>query len=401
MNHWVYFLALTIVFLFTQAFFTMMEMAIVSFDRVRLQYYVSQNNKKALWLSYLLQHPSYLFGTTLFGVNASLQVGAQTARQLYTSLGINPDWSPLSQIIVVLIFAELSPMFAARSHPEALTKMGIGVIYFLSKLLTPIIYLLDLLCNFVNWLFKSPHNNQHFLSREELQKAIESTDQSELDASTSAIFALKNATPMDFLTPIDELLMAPSDFTVRDLKRLIKGTNLAYVPVYSKRKVNILGLCYLRDLLRLSDDVPIRDYVRSPWYITKENSLYQVIKQFRWKNQNIAIVLDGQGTAVGILTLNSIINDIFHISYLEHMPLPLRSRTVIDRLFPANTYVTDINIQLGISIPSSRFETLEDLMSKNLKDHPHKGDRVRIGQFELKLEETEFMEEKKIRVTTL
>ena len=54
------------------AFYSMMEMACVSFNKIRLQYYVSKEYKPAIWLNYLLQHPSRLFGTTLIGVNIAL-----------------------------------------------------------------------------------------------------------------------------------------------------------------------------------------------------------------------------------------------------------------------------------------------------------------------------------------
>ena len=66
------FLFLSLLAVVIQGFFSLFEMACVSFNRVRLQYYVSIGSHRASWLNYLLKRPSRLFGTTLIGVNTAL-----------------------------------------------------------------------------------------------------------------------------------------------------------------------------------------------------------------------------------------------------------------------------------------------------------------------------------------
>ncbi|MBM3196307.1 MAG: DUF21 domain-containing protein, partial [Chlamydiae bacterium] len=74
------FLVFTILCLVFQAFFAMMEMAIVSFNRVRLQYFLVRGSKKAKWISRMLLDPTRLFATTLVGVNTALQIGSECSR---------------------------------------------------------------------------------------------------------------------------------------------------------------------------------------------------------------------------------------------------------------------------------------------------------------------------------
>ena len=64
MTSWRSFLVLIIVCLSVQGFYAMLEMACVSFNKVRLQYFVSKNHMRARWLNFLLHHPARLFGTT-------------------------------------------------------------------------------------------------------------------------------------------------------------------------------------------------------------------------------------------------------------------------------------------------------------------------------------------------
>src|SRR5579862_3451905 len=119
MSHsWIFFLGCSLISILIQGFFALFEMACVSFNKVRLQYFASLGKKRAIWLSELIQQPSRLFGTTLIGIASSLQIGSEFARKFYESIGFNPDFAPITQVFLVLIFGEMVPMFAARRHPE-------------------------------------------------------------------------------------------------------------------------------------------------------------------------------------------------------------------------------------------------------------------------------------------
>src|ERR1700722_7453185 len=195
---WKFYLFLMIVCLIVQGFFAMLEMACVSFNKVRLQYYVRQGNKRAKWLTYLLKKPALLFGTTLIGVNLALQMGSESARRFYESLGVNPDIAPLSQWVLVLIFAEIAPLFAGRRYAEHVVMLGIPFIYISSIILRPVIWAFDLLCTLVNRLVRSPKAAGLYLTREELQRMLEEqegrplkAEQQELSSVAARIFSLK------------------------------------------------------------------------------------------------------------------------------------------------------------------------------------------------------------------
>ena len=137
MSAWLSFLLIALVCVVVEGFFSMFEMACVSLNKVKLQYAVSKKAKKAIWINALLNKPAHLFGTTLIVVNTVIQIGSEAARRFYESIGISPDFAPVTQIIIVLIFGELVPLFAARRYPEHVAKLGVPVAYFVSKILTP------------------------------------------------------------------------------------------------------------------------------------------------------------------------------------------------------------------------------------------------------------------------
>ncbi len=130
------YLVLSLLAIVIQGLFAFFEMACVSFNKVRLQYYVSIGTRRAIWLEYLLKRPSRLFGTTLIGITTSLVIGSECARRFYESMNLNPDWAPLTQVPLVVIFGELAPMFAARRHPEQSAMFCVPLMILLARILT-------------------------------------------------------------------------------------------------------------------------------------------------------------------------------------------------------------------------------------------------------------------------
>lgn len=390
-----------------QGFFTMMEMAFVSFNRVRLAYFVSRGSRRAIRLNRLLRSPSYLFGTTLIGVNFFLQIGSEFSRLFYMSLGLDAGYAIISQIFLVVIFAELAPMFAARSYSEHVAMLGITPIYILSKILIPIIWFFNGICAVIDWISRSPPTPNHYLTREELQKAIETKDQrratpkeEEFSTLIQNIFSLKAKTPVDLMRPIEAVQSMSYEAKSDEVRRHLMENYTDFLPLCYEDSPNIFGVIYTRDLYRLKPNSYVREVARSPWFITEKNSLLQILKQFRWNNQRVAIVLDQSGIAIGVLTLDDLIDGIFHsVSYDEIRDLRI-AHVIVNRSFPADTLVSAVNQKLGISLPSETSETLEDLMQRLLGHSPQKTEYVRIAGFELILEETPLLTDKTVRITS-
>jgi putative hemolysin len=402
---WEFFLFLTIVSLGFQAYFAMMEMAIVSYNKVRLQYHISEGNRKALWLSNLLNKPTYLFGTTLIGVNFFLQLGSECARTVYSRLGLDPDYAVFSQIFLVVLFGELVPLFAARSFPEHVVRLGITPVYILSKVFIPFIWLLDGTCRIIDWIFRCPPPAFNYLTREELQKAIEgkdikgsTTDQEQLDSLVQAIFVIKTKTPPELMQTLDKVPIASSEASLEEIEKILSQKYVPYLPLYYKKPQHITSILYTRDLLKLKPGQSIGEVARSPWFITEKNSLFQILKQFRWNNQHIAIVLDSSGNASGVLTLDSLIEELFEI---EATPMPQRGPIITSRTFPANTLISKVNHLLGTSLPGAKTDTLEDLMTQTLGHTPSKLETARTHNLEFTLASTSLLSEKIIKIRSV
>lgn len=411
MASWKFYLILMAICLVVQGFYSMLEMACVSFNKVRLQYYVSQGNTRAKWLTFLLKRPALLFGTTLIGVNLTLQLGSESARRFYEAIGVSPDIAPFSQWVLVLIFAEIAPLFAGRRYSEHVVMLGIPFIYVSSIVLRPVIWGLDLLCSLINRLVKSPKSGGLYLTREELQKMLEEqevrpykAEQTELSSVAGRIFSLKTKTAKEMMKPLSAVNMIPSMCTISEMRTLLTAHYSPYLPIFHKTPENIVAIAYPRDLLRFPESARVREHGRPPWFITESTSVLQILKQFRRNNKSIAVVLSQAGLAMGILTLDEILDEIFGQS--DNWPsineiAPRAHQVVVDRTFPGDMLIREFNSQFHVHLPENGVETLEELVTKQLGHPPTKGESVRIDQFELTVEEASLLGAKMISIQTV
>jgi putative hemolysin len=407
----VFWLFLTLSCILIQSFFTMLEMAMISFNRVRLEYYVDKNSQRAIWISDLLKNPARLFGTTLIGVNIALQIGSECSRMVYEAYNLNPDLSPLTQIIIVLIFGELAPLFAARRHPEHVAMLGIPIIYVCSKLFSPLIYLIGLISKVTNRLLGTKDvSSGTFLNREDLQKIIEDQDMeysdetNEFNQVISNIFVLRGKTAKQVMVALEEIQLIPVNCTIGRIREIVKRSYAPYLPIYHHHQKNIVGITYTRDLINLPDHKQIGEYSRTPWFITVNTPIMNILEQFRINNQNMGVVLNSKGEAVGLITLDDILEELFGepgknpTRLLATKPHTL---SIIDRSFQGNTTVKEVNATFGTRMDEKLAFTLSQYLIAKLGRQPEENESIRDGDLELTAMETSLMGVKIVKIRTI
>lgn len=377
------YLLLSLLAVLIQGLFAFFEMACVSFNKVRLQYYVSIGTRRAIWLNYLIKRPSRLFGTTLIGITASLVVGSECSRRFYEAMGFDPDWGPLTQIPLVVVFGELAPMFAARRHPEQSAMFLVPLMILLARILTPITWTFDTLSRLLHRAMGKEKEVPLFLSREEVRMAFEENEdgEEEFNEAVSQIFQLKSLTAGELMIPLSKVQMAPSNVTLAELRHLLSVHYAPMIPIFHRSPENIVAIAQLRDLLRLDEDKKVIDSARSPWFVTRDTSILQLLQQFRRNNQNIAVILDPSGQASGILTLDQILTEIFG-EQVKGESVEEEATHYIERTLSGDMSVSEFNKHFGVNLPERKGETLSDLILTELGHLPVKDEWIRIANLE-------------------
>jgi putative hemolysin len=400
---WLFFNLLSIVI---QAFYSMMEMACVSFNKVRLHYYVHQGNKHAEQLNYLLQHPFRLFGTTLIGVNIALVAGSECAREFHTAIGINPDFAPISQVFLVVIFGELAPMFAARHYAEHVAMLGAPIVYATARMLTPALWIIGWVTRITNYFFRGKVEKINiFLNQEELQKILEEhsdepsfREASSINLISQNIFRLRHKTARDIMVPLHAFPSIPSNATIAQLKQLIKKTDADFALIYYKEYKHIVSIVFPRDLLRVQDSKRARDHAKQPWFVTDTTPLTKILQQFQRNNQSVALILDKDGQAIGVITLNDLLSEIF--GDVRTLTGKEKGPFIVERTFSGDTTVKEFNLQFDVKIDEDESLTLSELMENTLGHLPEKGESIFIPPFEIFAKETSLLEVKFVTVRT-
>lgn len=403
-------LSLNILSIAILAFFSMAEMACVSLNKVRLQYYVSKGVRRAIWLNFLMQHSTYLFGTTLIGVNLALMAGSEMSRQFHSAIGVSPDLAPLTQVIVVVIFGELAPMFAARRYAEHVALLSAPLLYVFGKLLTPILIVLSWIAKLANRFFSSGEaTGSIFPTQEELQKILEEQEEelnsiskpSDFNLMVSRIFSLRGKDANQLKEPINNVPLFPSNSTVSHVRDILKRELFSFFLIYHRTPTNIVGIAFPRDLIRAGDQRRAREFCRAPWFVTQNTSAIQILKQFKRNNQTVAIILDTKGLAVGIVTLDDIVEEIFgKIEYKKGKIEEVVKVLVVDRILPGQMTIREFKEQFNLEFDAGESETLSDLMISWLHHLPEVGESIFISPYELTAKDTSLTEVKEVIVKT-
>lgn len=406
MSEALFWLSLNVFSIVVLGFYSMSEMACVSFNKLRLQYYVTNKNKRAELLNWLLHNPSRLFGTTLIGVNVATFFGSEFAREFHRALGINPDLSPLSQVLLVVIFGELAPMFAARRYAEHVAMLSAPLLYGSAKLLTPFLWAIDVFTRFfVFFLGPSGHEQSIYLTQEELQKILEEKSderplqiqaEGNLNAATANIFSLRHKDVRQAMEPIRSLKRLPSNATIAQVMSLLRKTDEDFVAIYHRDLAQIIGVAHVCDLIRIADNRRIRDYIHPPLFVTQSTNLMQLLHQFSRSKENIAIILNKQGQAEGYIRRDDIIDELTG-------PLPagqIPSQTFIERTVSGEMTVGEFYDQFDVLLDQNQDETLSGLLIAKLGHLPEEGESIFLSPYELTVQEVGLRHIKTIEVNT-
>lgn len=410
MNSALFWFLLNILSILILAFYSMSEMACVSFNKIRLQYYVFQKNKRAVWLSWLLQKPSRLFCTTLIGVNVATIFGSEFAREFYSHLGIDPDLSSLTQIILVVIFGELAPMFAARRFAEHVALLGVPVVYASAKLMTPFIGLINAVSQGFSKLIggKETHGNI-FITQEELLKILEEQEEErplgegeEFNAVTANILNLRQYDVTQVMENLSRLLKVSSNATIADAARLIYHNHYEteHILIYHREHSNIVAIAQIKDLIKAPEKRRVRDYAKPPWFVTENTSLMKILQQIRHNREKLAIIINIQGKAIGVIHVDDIIEEIFGKSSLAGTDQE-KTQLFLERKFPGSMKLLEFAEQFDCILDPRENLTLSDLITEKLGHHPEVGESVYIGSFELIVEDVSLLEVKEVFIRTL
>lgn len=390
--------------LLLSAFFSGMEIAFISANKLKIELENKQGNFSARLLSDFLKRPSRFIGTMLVGNNIVLVVygiftGLLLDGFLRDNFGLGDfgvlTWQTVISTLVILLFGEFIPKTLFRINSNFILSVfavPLKLVYFLLWL--PMFIMVGLSELILNVLFRVDTGNREVaFGRIDLDNYVreiaESADKSEEEVD-SEIRIMQNALDFakvkarDCMVPRTEISAVEIEDDISKLKEMFVRTGYSKVPVYRDNIDNIIGYVSSVELFNNPDSV--KRLVVPVIIIPETISAREVLQLFIQQNKSIAVVVDEFGGTSGMLTIEDIIEEIFGDIEDEHdrddfIEEQIDANTF---LFSARLEIDYLNTNYKIGIPETEdYETLAGYILHNHEDIPEVNTVIIVDNFEI------------------
>lgn len=402
-------IAIIVLCLILSAFFSGMEIAYVSSNKIHIEIEKKQEGFLARVLSKITARPSKFIATMLIGNNIALVIyglmmGDLLMRWFQSMLPTNSafldylltDLSLLSQTIIstliILVTAEFLPKVFFQIYSNTLIKVFAVPAYLFYFLFSGI-------SDFVIWIsdmvlkkfFKTDGDKmQYAFTKVELGNYISEQMESveEHDEVDSEIQIFQNALEFaevkarEVMIPRTELLAVEIHERIKTINELFSSTGYSKILVYRNTIDDIIGYVHAFDLFKKPQN--LRSIIIPVTFVPESMLVNDILNVLTKKRKSIAVVLDEYGGTSGIITVEDIIEELFGEIEDEHDSIVLLEEKIDDSHFnfSARLEVDYINEIYKINLPvSETYETLGGLIVNSTEEIPQKNDKIKIDNF--------------------
>jgi putative hemolysin len=404
---WVIGLALVVTALFSAA-----EMSFIAANRVRLRHLAEGGHRTAARYLEAFRHPERLLSTAMMGVTIAHITASTVATWALIPVvgGVAALLVTLALTPLMLVLGEVSPKAVARERATGLILLLFPAVEALGKLLTPLTWGANALVGRALALVgRQPSGTRQFVSREELKLLLQ-MEPEEADVTVSEaemidkIFDLGETAVREIMVPLVDVAALPDTAAPADAVRLIQERGFSRIPVFTDRVLNIVGVVTTMDLLNHGVDGPnLRALIRPASYVPETKRVDELLREMQKNRVQLAVVVDEYGGAVGIVTVEDIVEEIVGEIRDEHDRIP----DTVERL-PDGSYrvagragLDQVNEALDWDLPTGDFETVAGLVLTTLHRIPLVGEVFRVGRYSFTVLEADKRRILTVRVTPI
>lgn len=356
----------------------------MSLNRYKLKHLAKNGNKSAQRVARLLSRPDQLIGVILIGNNfvniLASSIATLIALRLWGDAGIAIATALLT--VVILIFGEVTPKTLAALYPERVAYPSSLILVPLLKLIYPLVWLVNLVCNAILRLIGISENqaSKDHLSREELRTLVHESGTmipKRHRQMLLSVLDLEKVTVEDIMIPRADIVGIDIEDDLEEIVDQIRSAQHTRMPVYKGDISNIVGFLHLRNIGRLLQDEDINKakmlkICREPYFVPEATPLHTQLFNFQKEKRRIGLVVDEYGDVKGLVTLEDILEEIvgeFTTDIAATSPdisIGTDGETLVDGAISIRT----LNKSLGWTLPTSGPKTLNGLITEALETIP-------------------------------
>ena len=410
-------LVIILVSVLLSAFFSGMEIAFVSANKMHIELEKKKDNMLAHVLTRLTQRPSRFITTMLIGNNIALVVYGYFMGDLLIKLFLGPLDNEFVVLLIqtfvstliILITAEFLPKAIFRVYANETLMIFALPSYLFYILLFPVSRFITLISDFFLRVFFNVKEDEVQLAftKAELGHYIDEQLESKEDEVDTEIQIFQNA--LDFhdvkareaMIPRTEIVAVEVHDSIKTLRDLFTETGLSKIMVYSNSLDDIIGYAHFFDLFKKPKN--IRSILLPIEIIPESMMIHDVLNDLILKRKSVAVVLDEYGGTSGLITVEDIIEELFGEIEDEHDSMDLIEEKINEREFRLSTRleVDYLNETYDLELEeNSYYETLGGLIVHHTENIPSAGEVIEIDnyQFTILKESTSKIEEVYLKV---
>ncbi len=408
-----------IISLILSAFFSGMEIAYVSSDKLNLEIQKKQVGFISNILRRITKEPSKFISTMLIGNNFALVVYGFFMGDFiinYLLINIIFELNELTIVliqtsistIIILIAAEFIPKTVFQIYSDFFMRIFAVPAYIFYIIFSPLTNTVTLISDYILNKFFNTDSKESRLSftKVELENFIENEIQHSQEEIDTEIEIFQNALELseikarDIMVPRTEIIAIDLKMNIKDVKKVFIDTGFSKLPVYKKSIDNIIGYVHSFDFLKKPNDIksfllPI-EFIPEPMFV---NEVLQILTKQR---KSLAVVIDEYGGASGILTIEDIVEELFGEIEDEHDNVEYFEKRINKDIIEvsARLEVEYINNKYKMELPlSDSYETLGGLIFNKIEYIPNEEEIIIIDDYKIRIKEATSSKIEKILIS--
>ena len=373
--------------------FTAADAAIAGYSRARAQELLAQGRNRADRLVAVLEDaPRYLNTALLLRLACEISAIVLVTLVVGDTVG-GAWWETLlitigAMLVVSFVVVGVAPRTLGRQHADTVATLSAGPLMGLTRVLGPLPKLLILVGNaitpgrgFREGPFSTETELREMVDMAEASALIESSESKMLHS----VFELGETTVREVMVPRNDVVFIEHHKNLRQTMSLFLRSGFSRVPVIGENLDDILGMAYLKDVVRRDFENPraeltqqVAEVMRPVLWVPESQRVDTLLAQMQSDRQHIAAVVDEYGGTAGLITIEDLLEEIvgeitdeydvdhIDVDHLEDGAVRVSSRYPID----------DLDELFGFDVEEDDVDSVGGLMAKHLGVVPIPGSSV-------------------------
>lgn len=397
-------------FILLNGLFTCAELAILSVNKVKLKIRIEDGDKKAKLIKSALDDidsflPAFAITYTMVGMFVGTYSGLVFSAPLtgwILGLGnLAEVLSPaaLESIVVVIItvfltyftiiFGETLPKKIALTYADSIVNFIIKPIVVYAKIIKPFAFVFSASSAFLIRVLRIKDKKDEFATEEEIRMMVDvsgetgNIDDSEMEMINN-IFEFDDKTAEEIATHRTDIVSLNINDNYQDMLKVL-GEQHSRIPVYEDNIDNIIGVLYIRDLVRHIianplKEIDIRPILRKPYFVPSSKKLNRLFDEMKTNKIQLSIIIDEYGGTLGLITMEDLIEEIMGSIFDEYDEEYPEIEQIHENTYiiSGTTHLDEVNEILQIELPVEEYDTIGGFVVGQLGRIPNDDEQVQV-----------------------